>query len=77
MDVVVRTASDPLAMVSALRHEVLAIDPDQPIADIRTLDERISESLSLRRFNTILLGSFAALALCSPASGSTASWRTP
>jgi putative ABC transport system permease protein len=63
MDVVVRTASDPRAMVLALRHEVLAIDPDQPIADVRTMEERINESLSSRRFNTMLLGSFAALAL--------------
>jgi hypothetical protein len=35
MDVVIRTSSDPLGMVPALRHDVLAIDPDQPIADIR------------------------------------------
>ncbi len=69
MDVVVRTASDPLNMVAAIRHEILAIDPDQPIADIQTMDQRISASLSSRRFNTILLGSFAALALALAAVG--------
>ena len=69
MDVVVRTASDALAMVAAIRHEILAIDLDQPIADVQTMDQRISASLSSRRFNTILLGSFAALALALAAVG--------
>jgi putative ABC transport system permease protein len=63
MDVVIRTASDALALVPAVRHEILAIDPDQPIAEVRTMEQRISESLSSRRFNMLLLGSFAALAL--------------
>jgi len=63
MDIVIRAAADPLSMVSAVRHEILDIDPDQPIAEIRTMEQRIAESLSSRRFNMMLLGLFAALAL--------------
>ena len=63
LDIVIRAASDPLAEVAAVRHEILAIDADQPIAEVRTMEQRIAESLSSRRFNMLLLGLFAALAL--------------
>jgi putative ABC transport system permease protein len=69
MYVAVRTASDPLAAVAAIRHEVHRLDPDQPIANVRTMDERIARSLSGRRFNMVMLGLFAALALVLAAVG--------
>jgi putative ABC transport system permease protein len=52
-----------------LREVVAAVDPDQPISDVRTLDERIGQSLASRRFNMLLLGVFAALALVLAAVG--------
>jgi ABC-type antimicrobial peptide transport system permease subunit len=42
---------------------VAAVDPDQPIADLRTMDQVIADSLADRRFNMLLLGLFAGLAL--------------
>ena len=69
MYLTVRTAGDPLTAVAAVRHEVSALDPDQPISDIRTMEERITRSLTGRRFNMVLLGIFAALALILAAIG--------
>jgi putative ABC transport system permease protein len=62
MTLVVRTTADPADMASALRSEVRAIDPDQPVSDVRTMDQVMSDTLSRARFNTLLLGLFAGLA---------------
>jgi putative ABC transport system permease protein len=67
--VAVRTTGDPQALVSAVRPAVAAVDPDQPIADLRTMDQVIADSLGDRRFNTLLLGAFAGLALLLSAIG--------
>jgi len=69
MQVVVRTAGDPLAAAATVRREIARLDPDQPISDVRTMDERIGRSLESRRFNMILLAAFAALALALAAIG--------
>ncbi len=69
MDVVVRTVSDPLSYVPALRNAVLAVDKNQPLWDVKTMDQRIAESLSTRRERLLLLGAFAILALLIAASG--------
>src|SRR5262249_17879724 len=69
LDLVVRTAADPASFVPALRDIVTAIDRDQALADVRTLDERIGQSLASRRFNMLLLGLFASLALVLAAVG--------
>jgi putative ABC transport system permease protein len=63
MYLVVRTASDPLNLVPSVRAAVEAVDHDQPVYDIRTMEQRLSESVSSRRFNMLLLGIFAAIAL--------------
>jgi putative ABC transport system permease protein len=52
-----------MALASAVRGEVMAIDPEQPVFAMTTLDEQIAESVADRRFTTGLLGVFAALAL--------------
>jgi putative ABC transport system permease protein len=52
-----------MSMASAVRHELLALDKDQPVMDIKTVEQFISESSFRRRFDTVLLGIFAALAL--------------
>jgi putative ABC transport system permease protein len=69
MDIVVRTSSDPLSYVSALRNAVLGVDKNQPLADVKTMEQRLSESLSTRRERLLLLGSFAILAVLIAAGG--------
>ena len=63
MYVAVRTAGDPLAAAATVRRELARVDRDQPISDVRTMDERIGRSLAGRRFNMVLLAVFASLAL--------------
>src|SRR5579863_429651 len=59
----VRTAADPDSMVSAVRAEIRDVDPDQPLYHVATLLQVLSESLASRRFNMLLLGIFAGIAL--------------
>ncbi|HVO99632.1 MAG TPA: ABC transporter permease [Bryobacteraceae bacterium] len=58
-----RSASDPKALIGAVQRQVWAIDKDIPITNVRTYDEIVSQSVSEKRFQTLLLGLFAALAL--------------
>lgn len=69
MDIAVRTESDPLALVAAVRSELAQIDPNQPIANIRTVDDMLAGSTSRPRFTSVLVGIFAALALALAAIG--------
>jgi len=62
-DFAVRTAGDPRALVNAISREVWAIDKDQPVTNVRTMDEIIDEAVSERRFQTLLLLIFAAVAV--------------
>ena len=63
MYLTVRTSGgDPLALTSAVRNQVRAIDSDQPVADIKTMEQRLSDSLWQPRFNMILLAIFAGVA---------------
>ncbi|MCI0339296.1 MAG: ABC transporter permease [Acidobacteria bacterium] len=59
----VRTASDPLRFVAAVRSQIQSIDRDQPIYNIHRMTDLISESVSGRRLNLLLLGTFALVAL--------------
>jgi ABC-type antimicrobial peptide transport system permease subunit len=67
--IAVRTSTEPRALLGAIRGAVAAVDPDQPIANLRTMDDVIALSLAGRRFNMVLLGAFAALALLLSAVG--------
>lgn len=58
-----RSAGDPKQSVAAVQRQVWAIDKDLPVTNVHTYDEIISQSVSERRFQTLLLGMFAALAL--------------
>lgn len=60
---VAKTNSNPLALVPAVRREVLAIDKDLPITEVRTMEEVIATSQERRRFNLMLLSLFAGLSL--------------
>src|SRR5438270_5865361 len=60
----VRVASgDPFTLAPAVKREIQAIDSDQPVASISTLEKNIGASLAARRLTMILLGSFAGLGL--------------
>ncbi|HEX8119431.1 MAG TPA: ABC transporter permease, partial [Pyrinomonadaceae bacterium] len=62
MTFVVRTAGDPASMAPAVRRELGAIDPDQPVSDVQTLSQVMADTVGRARFNTLLLGLFAGLA---------------
>ncbi len=58
-----RASGDPKQLVTAVQQQVWAIDKDLPVTHVRTYDELVSQSVSERRFQTMLLGLFASLAL--------------
>ncbi|HSS19155.1 MAG TPA: ABC transporter permease [Pyrinomonadaceae bacterium] len=63
MTVVLKASGDPNQLIAAVRQQVKAIDPDQPIYGIRTMDEIRAESVAPERLNLTLLGIFAGIAL--------------
>jgi predicted permease len=62
MFLVIRTTRDPAGMTSAITKEIQALDPEMPVFDVNTMDQRLHDSLSQRRFSMFLLGVFAVLA---------------
>jgi putative ABC transport system permease protein len=58
-----RTEGDPRRFVHTIRSQVLAIDADQPVSEVRTMDEVIDASIGQRRLTMLLLGVFAGVAL--------------
>ncbi len=66
---VVRTAGPPMGVVPAVRGAVLALDKEQPVNDIRTMSEIVSQTYGAIRFPMTLLWIFAALALVLSAVG--------
>jgi putative ABC transport system permease protein len=66
---VVRTSVDPLSLGPAVRRTVWEIDKDQPVSDIRSMEDIISEAVARQRFSMLLLGLFASLALVLAAVG--------
>lgn len=69
MTMVVRTTGDPLNLVAAARSEVLAVEKNQPISNVHTMEELLSNSIAQRRFNMLLLSIFAGVALLLAAVG--------
>jgi putative ABC transport system permease protein len=59
----VRSTQDPRSLTSAVRREIQSIDPDQPIANVRTLENVTADSVAPRRMSMVLLGAFAGIAL--------------
>jgi putative ABC transport system permease protein len=62
-DLVIRTSTQPTSLVAAIRHEIQAVDPAQPVSNIRTMDEILGEESAQRRVGMTLVAAFAALAL--------------
>jgi putative ABC transport system permease protein len=69
LTVVAKVDGDPARVVSAMRHELVRLDPDLALASIATLDEIITRSLEARRFNARVLGAFSLCALLLAAIG--------
>jgi putative ABC transport system permease protein len=63
MHLVVRTTGDPLAIVHAVREQARALDPQIPVAHVRTMDDVLRGSVAQQRFAMLLLDAFGALAL--------------
>jgi putative ABC transport system permease protein len=61
--ILMRTAGDPASFGTVLRNTVYAVDPNQPVENVQTLDDLRSEALAAPRLTATLLGVFAALAL--------------
>ncbi|HLZ42148.1 MAG TPA: ABC transporter permease [Candidatus Sulfotelmatobacter sp.] len=69
MGLVIRLAGKPLAMGPTLQREFSGIDPNVPVFDIKTMDERYAEFLAHPRFRAILMGILAGLTLLLAATG--------
>jgi putative ABC transport system permease protein len=69
MTLVVRTKGDPGNITSAARGVIQGLDVEQPLADVRTLESLLSDSVARARFNTLLLTVFAVVALILSAVG--------
>jgi putative ABC transport system permease protein len=63
MTLLVRSAFGSKELFDAVRKEVWAVDKDQPVTDLQSVDQYFSNSVSRRRFNLALLGVFAGVAL--------------
>jgi predicted permease len=63
LELAVRVATDPAAAGSTIRAGIKEVAPTTPVLDVRTMEDRIAESISPQRFNMFLLGAFAGLAL--------------
>jgi len=69
MNFLIKTTSDPMSLAPAAQREIQQVDPDLPMISMRTMDQVVSSSISDKRFNALLLGVFAALALILAAAG--------
>ena len=67
--IVLRTDGDPKAVIRSVASAVNSVDPDMPLAGVRTIDEIVSEALAIDRFSVVLLASFGALGLLLAAVG--------
>jgi len=69
MALVIRTAGDPEGVIAAVRAQIFAVVPSLPLYDVKTMTERQAATVAQPRFQTLLLGLFAALAVALAAIG--------
>jgi len=69
MYVVARTTTDPASTIAAIIHLVNAINPDVPVYDIATMEQRVQDSMARQRFAMTMLGGFAGFAMILAAIG--------
>ena len=68
-DLAIRTSADPASMAAAIRQAVRAVDPAEPISNVRPLSDIVGEELESRRTQATLMSAFAGLALVLAAVG--------
>lgn len=69
IDLVVRSASGVTGLTSAIRSAVWAVDPNQPVTKVRTMEQVLADTMVAQRFTTWLLAGFAGIALALAAAG--------
>ena len=69
VNLVVRTSSDPASVTAAVREAILAVDPDQPVSNVMTMNENLAGVLVTERFSAILMSALAASGLLLAALG--------
>src|SRR5216117_1413195 len=63
MTLTIRAAGDPLPLASTVERTIRALDPDQPVSDVRTMNQWAAKSIAQARFSSFLLAVFAGVAL--------------
>ncbi len=69
MTLVIRTKTDPLSLIAAVRHQVQTLDPNQPVFNVSTMEQTLDQSLGTQRLSMSLLMVLASLALILAAVG--------
>jgi putative ABC transport system permease protein len=69
MSLVLRIAAEPSSLIPRVEKEIWRVDPDQPVTDIKTMDEWVAREAAGRRFILLLIGSFASIAAALAAVG--------
>jgi putative ABC transport system permease protein len=62
-NLVIRGVTDPASLANAVRKAVMAIDPNQPVANVKRMEEWVADSVAQQRYRTLLLSVFSTLAL--------------
>ncbi|MGH9871745.1 MAG: ABC transporter permease [Pyrinomonadaceae bacterium] len=68
-NVIIRSKGDPASLAAAVRKEVWQIDPNQPVANVRTMEQWLERAVAGPRYRTTLLGLFALVALALASTG--------
>jgi putative ABC transport system permease protein len=63
MTLIVRTTSDPASLAAAVRSKVQEVDPNQPVYDVATMEQRFSQAVAPQRFNALVMAIFAGMAV--------------
>lgn len=69
MRIMARTAGDPRAAMRPMEGEIHAVDGNQPVFDVKTMEDRVADALAPRRFHLVLLGTFTLMAIILAALG--------
>jgi len=69
MSLIIRTTTDPLSVIPAVRREVQTLDPNQPVFNVSTMEKTLDQSLATERLSMALLAVLASLALILSAVG--------
>ena len=69
VNLLVRTTVEPLSLAGSVRNQIAALDKDQAVFNVRTMEQALAQSVAARRFSMILLAVFALLALTLAAVG--------